>query len=28
MIKQDMESIGYRFEDIANTERQREELYR
>lgn len=28
MIKQDMETIGYRYEDIANTERQREELYR
>jgi hypothetical protein len=28
MIKQDMEAIGYRFDDIASTERQREELYR
>lgn len=28
MIKTDMESIGFRFEDIASNERQREELYR
>jgi len=28
MIQQDMATIGFRYEDIANTERQREELYR
>ena len=28
MIKADMETIGFRYEDIAANERQREELYR
>ena len=28
MIKQDMESVGFRYEEIAATEQQREELYR
>ena len=28
MIKADMEIIGFRYEDIASNERQREELYR
>lgn len=27
MIKNDMELMGFRFEDIQNTERQREQLY-
>jgi hypothetical protein len=28
MIRTDMESIGFRYNDIAANERQREELYR
>ena len=28
MIKTDMETIGFRYEDISNNERQREDLYR
>ena len=28
MIKADMELVGFRYEDIASNERQREELYR
>ena len=28
MIKADMESIGFRYEEISTNERQREELYR
>ena len=28
MIKEDMETMGFRYEEINNTERQREDLYR
>jgi hypothetical protein len=28
MIKDDMETVGYRYGEIASNERQREELYR
>jgi len=28
MIKSDMETIGFRYEEISNNERQREDLYR
>lgn len=28
MIKADMDSVGFRYEDISSNERQREELYR
>jgi hypothetical protein len=28
MIQEDMATIGFRYQDIATTERQREELYR
>ena len=28
MIKNDMEIVGFKYEDIQNTERQREQLYR
>lgn len=27
-IKHDMEIVGFRYDDISNTERQREQLYR
>lgn len=28
MIKNDMDLMGFKYDDISNTERQREELYR
>ena len=28
MIKNDMELMGFKYDDISNTERQREQLYR